>query len=577
LRPAGPAVKAKGGPNRADPVIAKPEKPRETRAMQSPLLRRALLVCGLELGVSGPVVRAQGAAPPRQLWLYAAQNLWVEANVSALEQLLARAGAAGYTHVLLADSKFARLGDMDARYFAHLERVKHAAADHGLEIVPALFNLGYSNDLLWHDPNLIEGLPVTNALFVVQGGEARLVPDPPVAFPDGDFEDLSRWSWKDETVAPDHGTARVSDPAGRNARIVARLAVRPFRQYHIRVRVKTQEFRGTPEVKVLADGRELNFNYLQVKPTQDWQTHHAVFNSLDHAEVAVYFGCWDGRTGTLWWDDAHIEEIGLLNVIRRDGAPLEVRTEAGEVLVEGRDFEPVRDPRMGNQPWNGAYEVFHEPPVLRVHRPDGTRLRVSYYHAVTIHDGQAMICPSEPRTLALLRDQARRLHAAWGARGYLMSHDEIRVLNWCAACRRRGLDAGALLADNVRACIQILREVNPGGRIYVWSDMFDPHHNARPNYYLVRGDLRGSWAGLDAEVIVVPWYFERRAESLAWFAGRGHRQVIAAYYDAAPERVRDWLAAARAHAGIEGVMYTTWQQRYADLERFAALVRGARP
>lgn len=158
-----------------------------------------------------------------------------------------------------------------------------------------------------------------------------------------------------------------------------------------------------------------------------------------------------------------------------------------------------------------------------------------------------------------------------------MSHDEIRVLNGCAACRRRGLDAGALLADHVRAGIQILREVNPGGRIYVWSDMFDPHHNARPDYYLGRGDLRGSWAGLDAEVIVVPWYFEKRAESLAWFAGRGHRQVIAAYDDAAPERVLDWLAAARAHDGIEGVMYTTWPQRYADLERFAALVREARP
>lgn len=99
-------------------------------------------------------------------------------------------------------------------------------------------------------------------------------------------------------------------------------------------------------------------------------------------------------------------------MIRRDGAPLEVRTEAGELLVEGRDFEPVRDARLGNQPWNGSYEVFHEPSGLRVLRPDGTRLRVSYYHAVTVHDGQAMICPSEPRTLELLRDRARRMHAA---------------------------------------------------------------------------------------------------------------------------------------------------------------------
>ncbi len=531
---------------------------------------------GLGWAAVAGAISASGQGPS-QLWLYAAQNLWVDANVAALEQLFARAGAAGYTHVLLADSKFARLGDMDARYFANLERVRRAAAQHRLEIVPALFSVGYSNDLLWHDPNLIEGLPVTNALFEVRGGLARLVPDPPVALPDGEFNDLSRWSWKDDLVEPDRGTARVRDPAGRNARIVARLKVRPFRQYHLQVRVKTRDFRGTPEIKVLAGNRELQFNPLGVRPTQDWQTHHVVFNSLDHAEVAVYFGCWDGRSGTLWWDDARIEEVGLLNVIRREGAPLEVRTEAGDTLVEGRDFEPVRDPRMGNQPWNGAYEVFHEPPAIRTRLPEGSRLRVSYYHAVTIYDGQAMICPSEPRTLELLRDQARRMHAAWGARGYFMSHDEIRVLNWCAACRRRGPDAGALLADNVRACIQILREVNPGGRIYVWSDMFDPHHNARSDYYLVRGDLRGAWEGLAPEVIVVPWYFEKRAESLAWFAGRGHRQLIAAYYDAAPERVRDWLAAARPHAGIEGVMYTTWQQRYADLERFATLVRDSGP
>src|SRR2546429_6775982 len=40
------------------------------------------------------------------------------------------------------------------------------------------------------------------------------------------------------------------------------------------------------------------------------------------------------------------------------------------------------------------------------------------------------------------------------------------VLNWCSACQARGLDAGQILADNVRACASILRQVNPGGRIY---------------------------------------------------------------------------------------------------------------
>jgi hypothetical protein len=515
----------------------------------------------------------RAAAAPWQLWIYCPSNLLVDKNVDELATLFRRAGDAGYTHVLLADSKFARLGDMDERYFRNVARVKALAASNHLEIVPALFPIGYSNDLLSHDPNLVEGLPVTNALFVVHAGAARLESELPVAFRGGDFSDLKRWDWKDDTVVADAGTARVTDPRGKPARIVARLKLLPFHQYHISVRVKTQDFRGTPEVKVLPPNGDLNFDYMKVKPTQDWQTHHVVFNSLTNSEVNVYFGCWDGTTGSLWWDDARIEEVGLLNLIRRDGAPLTVKRDDGAPLAEGRDFERVADPLMGNHPWKGEYDVYHEPPVIKTRLPDGTRLRVSYYHAVTVYDGQAMICPSEPRTVELLRDQACRMHAAWDAKGYFMSHDEIRVLNWCEACQRRGLDAGAILADNVRTCIRLLREVNPGGRIYVWSDMFDPNHNAHADYYLVRGNLAGSWEGLDPDVIVVPWYFEKRDASLKWFAGRGHRQVIAGYYDAAPERARAWLAAAKQVNGVEGIIYTTWKHNYGDLERFAGIVR----
>ena len=385
------------------------------------------------------VIPCVQAAEGRRLerWVYCAQNLWVDKNIDELESLWRRAAAAGYTQVLLSDSKFAKLGDMDGRYFRNVERLKKLAAELGLEIVPALFAIGYSNDLLWHDPNLIEALPVQDALFVVQGGGARLQSDPPVALKGGDFSDPKAWSWKDPVVRFEEGAARVSDPKGALARLVQKLAVRPFRQYHISVRVRTQDFRGTPEIKVLAGKQSLFWNYLGVNPTQGWQTHHAVFNSLTNTEVSVYFGAWDGKTGSLWWQEARIEEVGLLNVVRREGAPLAVRQENGPALVEGRDFERVTDPRMGNTPWKGSYDIYHEPPVIRTSLPEGTRLRVSYHHVATVHDDQAMICPSEPRTVELLRDQARRMHAAWGAKGYMMSHDEIRVFNWCAACRRR--------------------------------------------------------------------------------------------------------------------------------------------
>jgi hypothetical protein len=512
-----------------------------------------------------------------QLWLYCSQNLWVDKNVDALENLFQRASKAGYTHVLITDSKFAKLGEMDQRYFRNVERVKQLAAGVHLELVPALFAIGYSNDLLWHDPNLIEAMPVRSAPFIVKNGQARLKPDDGTGFKGGDFTNLKDWGWYDPNIVADQGAALIKDPNGQNARISQKIKLTPFRQYHVSVRVKTEDFRGTPEIKVLADGRALNYDTLGVKATQDWTTHHAIFNSQTNTSAQLYLGCWGARTGSLWFDDALVEEVGLVNLVRREGAPLVVARADGAVLTEGKDFEKVVDTHMGVKPWNGSYDVYHEPPLIKTALPDGTELRVSYYHGVTVNDGQAMICPSEPKTIELLRDQARRMHAAWNAKGYMMSHDEIRFFNWCEACQKRGLDAGAMLADNARTCARILREVNPGGRVYVWSDMFDPHHNAHKGYYLVRGDLTGSWEGLDRDVTIVPWYFEKRTESLQFFAQRGHHQLIAGYYDHRPEQAAEWLKAAAPHKGVEGIMYTTWQSKYDDLERFAEVVKAAAP
>jgi hypothetical protein len=101
--------------------------------------------------------------------------------------------------------------------------------------------------------------------------------------------------------------------------------------------------------------------------------------------------------------------------------------------------------------------------------------------------------------------------------------------------------------------------------------MFDPNHNAKNDYYLARGDFAGSWEGLEKDVTIVAWYFEKRAESLKFFADRGHRQVIAGYYDSGPGNIREWLDAAAPFDGVGAVMYTTWQNNYRDMEAFFKL------
>lgn len=519
---------------------------------------RVFVIAAALLSALPQATRAQSKPP--DLWLYHATNLQVAENIDALEKLWRRAAGAGYSHVLLADSKLARLGslgDMQRTYFGHVERVKRIASELKLEIVPAVFHVGYSNSMLWHDPNLAEGLPVKDALFVVKGGAARLVADPPVSLG-------PKPSWKDDCVTLADSVATVRNHTG-NARLVFKLSVSPFRCYHVSARIRTADFRAAPQIAALAGNATLQYQGLDVKRTQDWTEHHVVFNPLENKEVSLYFGVWGDSKGELQWKDWRIEEVGLYNVLRRDGAPCVVKG-----YVEGKDYEPILDPKLGRDPWAGEYAAWHDPPVIKTRgMKDGTELRVSWYHPAIIHEGQVSCCPSEPKTMALLADEARRVHAAFGARGYMMSHDEVRTLNWDESCRRRDLDAGAILADNVRQCVKLLA----GREVYVWSDMFDPTHNAKKDYYLVRGSLEGSWEGLDPRVTIVNWNFDQRDRSLKFFAERGHRQVIAGYYDGPVEQVRQWLDAAGRVKGVVGVMYTTWQNKYDDLEKFAQLCR----
>jgi hypothetical protein len=64
-----------------------------------------------------------------------------------------------------------------------------------------------------------------------------------------------------------------------------------------------------------------------------------------------------------------------------------------------------------------------------------------------------------------------------------------------------------------------------------------------------------------------------RRESLDFFEGQHHHQVIAGYYDAPLSELKDWMTAAKAVKGVDGFMYTTWRSDYSKLEDFAATVK----
>ena len=47
----------------------------------------------------------------------------------------------------------------------------------------------------------------------------------------------------------------------------------------------------------------------------------------------LYLGIWGGRRGKIWWDDVRLGPGGLVNIVRRDSAPLRATSTAFHKFV----------------------------------------------------------------------------------------------------------------------------------------------------------------------------------------------------------------------------------------------------
>jgi hypothetical protein len=553
-----------------------------------------LTVCLLALALllGAPSLGAAARPSLTYRWFYVGSSL---RDAAALEHVLAlfpRAAAAGYNGVMI--------GGLDAfdhspEYLENVRRFREEAAKYHIDVYPYVM-MHNSGQVLARDPNLAEGLPVRDALFVVHGREATLEPDPPVAVANGGFEEaegdqLTGWEMQDkagESTFADRavahsggGAVRIegasnADPKYGHARLMQALRLRPFRQYHLSFWVKTDDFDGGATCIVLAPTekqRDLCTLEERIRPTQDWTRYDLLFNSLEWDHVRLYLGVWGDKKGRIWWDDVAVEEVGLLNPLRRDGTPLTVKSADGAAYEEGRDFAPVRDPELA------AYPTYHASLPLRLTAnsriKDGERLRVSYYHPIHLAN-YVVSCLSEPKVYDIMREELVGINALLHPRGFMMSDDEIRVANWDESCRRTHLTPGQQLAEKARRCTRMIEEIRPDAEIWDWSDMFDPMHNAVGDYYAVNGSWAGSWEGLSPKVGVVNWYGELQGKNARFFADRGHQQILAGYYDWDEDGagIAEWLEKTKGVPGVVGAMYTTWRDKYDALEAWAAAAWG---
>lgn len=541
-------------------------------------------------------------------WVFSQHNLRGPGQLAALRTIQDTMAFYKLNGIQQNDFKYNLLDQQPRNYFDSAYAFLLKSFETNTEIIPGVAPIGYSEGILWHNPNLAEGFPA-RARYVIEGDTGRLIPDPRVTLPNGGFENLNAsqkftgWSFYDEgAVTPDKtifhsGTTSarcsnfVAGNSAGNCRFNRRVDCDPHRAYLMSAWLKTEDL-VCDQVQLLAIGvddnnnsRVLTFTAFNIPRTTDWMKVETVFNTLGYNHVLLYAGVWGGRSGTIWWDDFTIQDAGLTNVLRREGAPLHIKKSgSGTEYIEGIDFAPVVDSIMLK---NGGSYPYHRPPTLRRRTAgamkNGDTVDVSWFHPMTtVVDergyGSTMVCVSEDTLYTILKDQISRVDTLYGAKRLFMGHDEIRSMNWDSSCQERHLTPAQLLADNVKRTLAIIEGTHRGAQAFVWSDMFDSLHNAYNNYYLINGDLTGVWDLIPRSTVIVNWNGGKKKESIQRFSRLGFPQITSPYYDVrSTSNMRAWRLAMEGTDQMLGMMYTTWSQDYTYLKPFAYYAWGAGP
>ena len=371
-------------------------------------------------------------------------------------------------------------------------------------------------------------------------------------------------------------SVRISDFNGASGEVYLAQNIRttPHRCYRLRCQVRTEGV--SPETRfhfwaIAPDGRNLAYVELPMKATSGWNRMDWAFNSWYADQVSFRVGIADGKARSVWLDDLELQEVGLTNVLRRPGTPLAVRNEkTGELYQEGRDYAAIADPQL-NFRWDHEGPSIHLPAGSRI-RP-GDRLRVDYFHSLSIYKNQVPVDMSEPEVYEIWKRQIPLIEKYLSPKKYFLSMDEIRIGGFCKACKDRHLSMQQILGDCVKRQAEMIRAVHPGAEVFIWSDMFDPNHNARKQYYLIDGSFDGTWKYLPKNLEIACWYYEKRDLSLPFFSKLGYHTLAGAYYDADNlDNPKGWLKSLDRTPGAIGIMYTTWQNKYKLLPAFGDLV-----
>ncbi|HYF51978.1 MAG TPA: hypothetical protein VEJ63_21395 [Planctomycetota bacterium] len=553
---------------------------------------RAFLAGVLLLGVSVCAAEAPLLKPP-EYWFHVMSNTNNDEHMNnKVYPLMERAAKAGYTTISYYDGRFSMKEFQTPEYIERVKKFRTRATEMKLKIAAGICAWGYGEEMIRDNPNLMEGMPARNVEFIVKNG--KLIPhDPDVKLLNGNLEewkaenqpagwnvdDVGKVSFKDETAKHEgKASLRMQDVVNgeyKRTRLIQQIKVKPWHNYAVTCMMKTENCKNQ-DIRIMAIGNiPLNWTPLPIQETMDWTRIGMIFNSQEFTQVSLYLGTWNGKRGKMWYDDIQIAPAGFANIIRRDAYPLTITSLDGKtVYEEGKDFAKVVDPKLGSRvsPW-------HESPEISI--PAGSRLKegdkvlASFHHGMTcLTTNNTAVCMSEPLAYEQTRKEVTFIKTHVKPDIYFMQHDEIRFANFCDQCQKRKMTCGQLLADNIAKCVKIVEEIDPGKPIVVWSDMVDPHHNAKQKeddgaphtMFLCRGEgpWWEAWKGMPKQLGIVNWN-NGHVKSVKFFDGEGHQQILSHCDTGA---LMKWLNETKDCSRIAGIMYTTWDDNWGPLEAY---------
>jgi len=508
-------------------------------------------------------------------WFFVQNNLNNFAEFLALNDLVLNSKKHGFNGVVLS-SKFDLLDIETTDYISRLKVLKRLCDDQQIDLVPCIFSIGYANALLAHDPNMAEGFPVTNVDLKVQGREALPKNTESTFYCDFEagrscdllLENPGQVTFFDNQISHS-GSSSLRLENFRynkhgNARIVAHLSLKSFSSYIVTFWYRAADnFNSTLKAQIYTPkGNCVTWREYD-RPSARWQKAVFEFNSLGDKNLLLYLGVWNGRTGRVWIDDLTIKpQNDLAGMIRRDGAPLEITNlSTGQKYSETTDF--VVSEKL---PHSGRY--FIQIP-LQSHIQEGDVLHISFYRKYEMGNEQTSACMANPAIYKIWERQIRTIEEVIKPKAYFLSMDEIRQGGYCGLCRDRNM--AELLGECVTKQVGLIKKYNPNAEIYIWSDMLDPNVNAVNDYFMVRGNFYGSWRNISKSIHPVIWVFDNRDRSLVHFKTNGFMPLISVCVDGdqAETIIKSWISSIKNTHDLMGVMYTTWEHDYSQLEFFS--------